>query len=213
MKLYKLVSRLYSGAIYHTEWQFGVAAKELSSWPICSRTWYYGYIHPLLAAFFRLAHVPSYDTLLEGEGKIGYIDAAKVGMTVFTPEREVPLPVITIEQFVEIGIRVSLLLPQSNAYREWAEDWLSGKDRTVKTARRMWVENSLRWNEAWGSMEARVPETVVLAAARMEDWPLQAAEAAVLAVCVVHHIAVDVILGIIQEVVNKAGCSSGNISN
>ena len=48
---------------------------------------------------------------------------------------ELELPKPTVEQRVEFGIRASLLVPQSHAYRRWAGGWLDGTDQSESAAR------------------------------------------------------------------------------
>ena len=61
-------------------------------------------------------------------------DGIKYGARVVTTGRKVKPVEYTLEQRVEIAIRVSLLLDQPESYREWAQRWLSGEDRSAHAA-------------------------------------------------------------------------------
>lgn len=56
------------------------------------------------------------------------------GMMIKTTGNEIPLPEVTTEQYVEIAVRVSLLVCDDKKYVKWANNWLSGKDRSAKAA-------------------------------------------------------------------------------
>jgi len=48
--------------------------------------------------------------------------------------RELPLPVITIEQRVEYGIRCALAVCDNLEFTTWADNWLGGIDRSAEAA-------------------------------------------------------------------------------
>ena len=93
------------------------------------------YRTPEQAAFMIPVHVLNYTRLFEVEvPEIVADDGAKCGCKRATVIREVPMPVLTIEQRVGIAIRVSLLVYSEPGYVRWAEGWLSGKDRSADAA-------------------------------------------------------------------------------
>ena len=69
-------------------------------------------------------------------------DGIKYGARVVTTGRKVKPVEYTLEQRVEIAIRVSLLLDQPESYREWAQRWLSGEDRSAHAAGAAWAARS-----------------------------------------------------------------------
>ena len=71
----------------------------------------------------------------EFKGKVRASDyGLKLGVKRGTTIREVPVPEITTVQRAAFGILCSLEVPQSKAYKKWAQDWLSGKDRSAAAA-------------------------------------------------------------------------------
>jgi len=98
-----------------------------------------GYVHvydtPEQAAFMRPVHVSRYTRLWKVKSRCkGITDGTKRGIKSCTVIEEIELPKLTTEQCVEIGIRASLLVYKDKRYVRWAEDRLSGKDRTVAVA-------------------------------------------------------------------------------
>ncbi len=61
-------------------------------------------------------------------------DGTKVGVKECTTIEEAPLPVLTIEQRVEVAIRIARLTSKDAAWNRWADRWLDGSDRSSKSA-------------------------------------------------------------------------------
>ena len=61
-------------------------------------------------------------------------DSIKGGCKAITRGQEVPVPVLTLEQRIEIGIRCALTVYKDPGFQSWANAWLSGEDRTAKAA-------------------------------------------------------------------------------
>ena len=47
---------------------------------------------------------------------------------------ELPLPSVTVEQRVKFAILCAQFVCKKKSFNRWAENWLSGKDRTADTA-------------------------------------------------------------------------------
>ena len=56
----------------------------------------------------------------------------KGGCKAITRGQEVPVPVLTLEQRIEIGIRCAVTVYKDPGFQSWANAWLSGEDRTAK---------------------------------------------------------------------------------
>ena len=116
-----------------TLWGENVTHKALrDGGELCSDKWIHFYTHPLLAVYFNpihanIANPKLWECEIEGTVKSEF---DKSGCKKLTTLREIPLPVITTEQRIEIAIKCSLLVYEESGYVMWAEDWLSGKDRT-----------------------------------------------------------------------------------
>jgi len=125
----------------NTQWGNGVtntiSATE-EGWELCSPDLFHYYDHPLMASFFVLAHTcdMKYTTLrtCQVQGRT-VSDGTKSGAKVLTTGNKITLPIITTEQRVEIAIRVSLLMGQSEKYVAWAFKWLDDIDRSWDAAR------------------------------------------------------------------------------
>jgi hypothetical protein len=108
-----------------------------SNQALCSDGWIHFYEHPLIAVFMNPMHAQFneprlYSCLIEGEiKKDGQL---KSGCRKLTTLLRLPLPVITSEQRTEIGIRCAMIVYKKQHWSLWAQKWLSGEDRTEKSA-------------------------------------------------------------------------------
>jgi len=137
MKVWKITDK-QGQSKHETQWGEGVTHEaDGDSDVLCNEHWLHCYTDPLQAAFFCRSHVLGCpDVLLweaEAEGKT-LVQYDKMGCTKLTTLRQVPMPEITSEQRVEIAIRCALAVCREQAFVTWAEDWLSGKDRSAEAA-------------------------------------------------------------------------------
>jgi len=122
----------------YTRWGRGVTnTKTGEGWKLCASDLFHYYEHPLLASFFDSVHGKFGESATlrtcKPQGRI-VSDGTKRGAKTITTGNKIKLPVITTEQRVEIAIRVSLLLEQTEEYTTWANKWLDGTDRSHSTA-------------------------------------------------------------------------------
>jgi hypothetical protein len=75
-----------------------------------------------------------------------------------------PLPKLTTIQRVEIGIRCALTVCKDDKFRTWAENWLSGEDRSAESAW-MAARAAETESEKWAAMAADWAEWEVAARA------------------------------------------------
>jgi len=68
--------------------------------------------------------------------------------------RQIELPMLTTEHYIRFGILCVLEVYREKPFVKWAEDWLSGKDKSIDTAKAV-----LRWTE-----EEKYPAKVLAAA-------------------------------------------------
>ena len=105
--------------------------------PLCSDGWIHFYEHPLIAVFMNPTHAAFKNPILwtaKPEGKEKRDGELKSGCRRLTILRRIELPVITLEQRVEIGIRCAMTVYKNTAWLDWAQKWISGEDRTKKSA-------------------------------------------------------------------------------
>jgi len=94
------------------------------------------YADPLLAVLMHPVHGQFQDPILwegEAEEELG-TDGLKWWCKEYKTIRQIPLPEISTAQRVRFAILCSLNFPQTPAYATWAENWLTGRDRTVSAA-------------------------------------------------------------------------------
>ncbi len=93
------------------------------------------YDSPEEAAFYNPIHADIKDPVCwEAKGRKVAHDGVKGGCKTVTTIRKVPLPEITTEQRVEIAIRCALTVYSNPSFVLWANNWLSGKDRSAAAA-------------------------------------------------------------------------------
>jgi len=105
---------------------------------LCSKHWYHGYAHPLLAVLNAPVHVsPDYTKMIEIEVPEVYApDQMKLGFTMGVVGKDVPLPKVTLEQKIRYAIGCACSVYEEKSFRKWADDWISGKDRSTRAVAR-----------------------------------------------------------------------------
>ena len=139
MKLYKLTDKegyTRRGMRNETQWGEGVTHTAYGYGGLCTDGVIHAYEHPLLAAFMNPIQANLKDPQLwEAEGEIVAREGQlKCGVKTLTTLRKIDLPVISTEQRVEIAIRCALLVYKDPNFLQWAENWISGKDRSAEAA-------------------------------------------------------------------------------
>ena len=118
------------------QWTLNVKHTASGEGELCGPGWLHAYTHPLLAVLLKFLLSDIEDPrLFEGEGTIGKTNKGlKVGCTELTLTKELELPVITTEQRVRFAILCAKKMRENKAWNKWADNWLSGKDRSIKSA-------------------------------------------------------------------------------
>ena len=132
MKYYKLTDEK-NQTNDSTQWGEGITHKAIGKGnELCSPDVIHVYDHPLKAAMFNPIHANFVNPRLweVRVSKIVANDKRKVGVKSCTTVKEIPLPEITTEQRVKFAIYCALEVYHNKAYVKWANDWLTGKDRT-----------------------------------------------------------------------------------
>ena len=135
MLLYKLTDE-YDQTYNHTQWGEGVTHESTGEHGLCGFGWIHAYTDPLLAVLHNPIHGDFANPhLWEAEGEIGLTDhGMKVGCRKLTTIRRIELPAVTTEQRVRYGILCAMEVCTDATWRRWAENWLSGLDRSKETA-------------------------------------------------------------------------------
>lgn len=117
-----------------TKWQEGVPNElpEGHDLMLCYPGLYHYYEHPLLAVMFKDHHVPTnytklYEIKVEGTVVEGW---DKSGATKLTLIKELEIPEVTLINKVAFGILCALEVCEDPTFIDWANNWLSGKERS-----------------------------------------------------------------------------------
>jgi hypothetical protein len=105
---------------------------------LCNSSWLHAYEDIYVAAFMYPAHVDYSNPRFfkaEGNGKFLAASDGKCGVTRLRLVEEIPLLTITKEQRVKISILCALEVYQEASFVTWANNWMSGKDRSEDAAR------------------------------------------------------------------------------
>ena len=137
MKYYKLLSKEMT-SYNNTKWEIGVPISILKKGnTMCSDEVLHCYNHPFLAAFLNPIHVNIKEPFLFeiSVDEIVNTDGLKFASKSQTLLKEIPLPEISREQKIEIAIRITKTVNKNEKWNLWADEWLSGKDRSKESAR------------------------------------------------------------------------------
>lgn len=137
--LYKLTDK-FGNTKNQTHWAEGTRheiAKELrdSTQHLCSKHYYHAYENPLVAVFMNPSHAGFRNPILwRATGWVSKRDGQiKCGCFTLRTLQQIPLPVLTTNQRVRVAIQCALKRSQTESFKLWAKNWLSGVDRTSKT--------------------------------------------------------------------------------
>jgi hypothetical protein len=124
----------------NTLWGENVTHETDGSGELCGPGWLHFYHSAELAVMMNPIHADIENPKLwecEAEGQLKDDRGLKGGCTRLTTIREIPLPKITPEQRIRVGILCARKAfgGKSEAWDRWAEGWLSGSDRSLASAR------------------------------------------------------------------------------
>jgi len=149
---------------------------------LCSDAYIHAYENPLIAVLMNAAHA-NFDNprMYECEGEIAARDGQlKCGCRTLTTIREIPLPVVTTTQKVAFALLCVLDVYSEPSFVAWANDWLTGKDRSADAA---WAAaRAAAWAAAWSEDAAAASWAAGAAAAAWSEeasaaeWAARAAE-------------------------------------
>ena len=136
MKCYKFTDRndkTYGGC----RWGEGITHEADGNGDLCSEHWIHAYTDPLLAVVMNPIHggYGKDKHLWKCKAEIGRDgDGLKFGTTKLTTIKRVPIPRISKAAKIHFGIYCALEVYHEKSFVRWAEDWLSGKDRSYAAA-------------------------------------------------------------------------------
>ena len=175
MKYYKLTNQDMK-TTNDTTWGENVTHKAYGKGnELCSGDVIHVYDHPLKAAMFNPIHA-SIDNPILWECRVRKVvanDQLKVGVKQCTTIKQISLPEITTNQRIRFAIYCALEVYNDKGFIKWANNWLSGKDRTWAAARAA-AENTAE--VAWDA--ARAAAWAARDAMRAAAWAAEAVRAA-----------------------------------
>jgi len=119
------------------QWTLGEVKEVSGRGNLCGPGWLHYYYDPILAVMLNPIHADISDPRLfeaEADGERKDDHGLKGGCTRLALLRELNMPEVTTAQHVKFGILCAMQVAINPKWRTWAEDWLSGKDRTKQAA-------------------------------------------------------------------------------
>ena len=160
-------------------WGEGITHETDGIGELCGPGWLHAYSHPLLAVFLNPIHADIENPKLWeciGDGRCLDDRGLKCGYTRLTTVREVPLPEVTTEQRIAFTILCSKEVCRDPKWTVWADNWLSGDDRTETAALAAtstadyWAARAAARAVARAAYLAEAAYAAAYAAARAADW-------------------------------------------
>ena len=140
MRLYKLTDQngyTRPGKINETLWGENVTheAKGQGN-TLCTDGVIHAYTSLYIAVLMNPHHARFNDPIAWiAEGEVIATDhQIKCGVKSLTTVKQIPLPIISLEQRIKIAIHCSLKVYKEPKYIAWAKNWLNGKDRDIASA-------------------------------------------------------------------------------
>jgi len=119
------------------QWELGKWYKTTEEGRLCFSSWFYFYSDPLVGLFLNSAHADIGNPRLfraEVESKFLNNHGLKCGYTKVRLVEELPVPQISLVQRVRFVILYAKKVYKGKEWNKWADNWLSGKDRTEESA-------------------------------------------------------------------------------
>ena len=173
MKCYKLTDendQTYGGC----QWGKDVTHTADGKGDLCTKHWIHAYSHKLVAVVMNPSH-GNYDPktmhLWECEAEIGKDDhGLKFGTTKLTTIKRVSIPRMSEAAKVRFAIYCALEVYKDKSFKKWADDWLSGKDRSeAARAARAARAAEAAWAAARAAAEAADIDLVTLIKKAIKD--------------------------------------------
>ena len=121
------------GEYNETQWKISETRAASGEGDMCGPGWLHGYHHPLLAAMLNPTHGaydPATMRLFRCKAIVGIRHPDKLGCTSITPIEEIEVPTITTTQRVAFALLVTKRVCKNTDFQTFADNWLSGKDRS-----------------------------------------------------------------------------------
>ncbi|MDD5549557.1 MAG: hypothetical protein PHI79_08205 [Sulfurovaceae bacterium] len=120
-----------------TQWGENVTHTANGLGELCGIGWIHFYDDPVLAVLLNPIHANFNNPILWKIKVYGVIKEDKglrFGATKVKTIKKIALPIISVEQRVRFAILCSIEVYKEKSFLIWAENWLSGKNRTAQAA-------------------------------------------------------------------------------
>ena len=139
-----------------TLWQKGTVRETTGEYELCGPGWTHVYTHPLLAELLDPIHGdygPGAKLIaVRVSGKTLSDRGLKEGWTRVEYSRAAKRRKVSLTQKTAFGILCALETPQEPGFQRWAENWLSGKDRSQESAKA--ATKAAARDAAWAARDA-----------------------------------------------------------
>jgi len=132
MKYYKLTDQNMQ-TFLGFQWEIGKWVHTSGKGSLCTKGWLHCYTHPLLAILLNPIHANIKNPKLfrvSVKGKRETNKGLKLGFSYMKLVKEIPVPTITLTQKIAFGILCAKEVYKEEKWNQWANNWLSGKDRS-----------------------------------------------------------------------------------
>jgi len=119
------------------QWELGKWYETTGEGELCSPSWFHFYSNPLVGLFLNPIHADIKNPRLfraEVEGKFLDDNGLKCGYSRARLVEKLPVPQISLAQRVRFAIFCVKKVYKEKEWNKWANNWLSGKDRTEESA-------------------------------------------------------------------------------
>jgi len=137
MKIAYKITDLGMRTYYEFQWELGKWYETTGKGDLCSPGWFHFYNDPLVGMFLNPVHAGIENPRLfraEVEGKFLDDNGLKCGYSRARLVEELTVPQISPVQRVRFAILCAKKVYKEKEWNKWADNWLSGKDRTKESA-------------------------------------------------------------------------------
>lgn len=155
MRIYKLTDqemKNYNGF----QWKLNKWYRTSGRGDLCDKGWLHCYRDKNMAVLMNPVQADIKNPRMfvgEGKGKVKHNGYLKSGFSKMRLVKEIKLPEWNTTQKVAFVIYCALEVYQEKSFVKWAENWLSGKDRSkkaaAKVARKAWETGTVADTELW----------------------------------------------------------------
>lgn len=105
---------------------------------LCGLGWLHAYNDPLVAIFMNRTNLDTKLWSAEGSGEFKNDNGLKCGFTKLRILKNIKLPEISDEKRIEVALHCAIIAGVGDrSFTNWSTKWITGKDRSAKSARQL----------------------------------------------------------------------------